>query len=267
MVLPYIQGERRRFEMLSSQTRVTGQDALTRLPNLSSYMDVIYSLDSDMYSSMGAVTVDVPSFSVINSNYGFDYGRKMLICISDTLSAVFGKAFIFRTWDAEFVALFPNTIQEVFIGRCTRLNTILQRRYPGRFGSDMSGRRGCLRRTIWCENPRRSCAAKIREKSGKIRRISGILRIRRKFHGRILWPYYQPKIDMRNGTLVGAEALARGIDGDGNILSPDQFVERMEQDGSIRDLDLFMLESVLKQLSQWKEQGRLLTTISLNISG
>lgn len=266
MVLPYIQGERRRFEMLSSQTRVTGQDALTRLPNLSSYMDVIYSLDSDMYSSMGAVTVDVPSFSVINSNYGFDYGRKMLICISDTLSAVFGKAFIFRTWDAEFVALFPNTIQEVFIGRCTRLNTILQRRYPRQIRIGYVWSEGVFKAhnlvresqaIMRSEDPR-----KIREDQADF----GNLTDQKKILRENFVPYYQPKIDMRNGTLVGAEALARGIDGDGNILSPDQFVERMEQDGSIRDLDLFMLESVLKQLSQWKEQGRLLTTISLNIS-
>ena len=73
---PYISGEERRFRALAEHTATAGQDALTRLPNLSSYMDVIYSLDSDTYSSMGVLSLDVPNYSVINSSYGFEYGKR-----------------------------------------------------------------------------------------------------------------------------------------------------------------------------------------------
>ena len=34
---------------------------------------------------------------------------------------------------------------------------------------------------------------------------------------------------MRDGSLAGAEALARGIDEDGNIVMPDRFIETLEK--------------------------------------
>ena len=61
------------------------------MPNLNSYMDVVYSLNSDSYSTMGALSVDVPNFSAINSTFGFEYGRKVLQFIADTLLNIFGK--------------------------------------------------------------------------------------------------------------------------------------------------------------------------------
>lgn len=71
---------------------------------------------------------------------------------------------------------------------------------------------------------------------------------------------------MRDGSLAGAEALARGIDNEGNIITPAQFIEPLENDGSIRDLDLFMLDSVLRQLSEWQMKGMPLVKVSINIS-
>ena len=35
---------------------------------------------------------------------------------------------------------------------------------------------------------------------------------------------------------MGAEALARGIDSKGNIITPAQFIESLENDGSIREV-------------------------------
>ena len=79
-------------------------------------------------------------------------------------------------------------------------------------------------------------------------------------------PYFQPKIDMRDGRLVGAEALVRGIDKKGNIIKPGRFIEILEENGKIRELDFFMLESVLKQLSQWHKKEYDKITVSVNIS-
>ena len=79
-------------------------------------------------------------------------------------------------------------------------------------------------------------------------------------------PYFQPKIDMRDGSLVGAEALVRGIDKEGNIIPPQRFIGELEKDGSIRELDLLMLENILRQLSEWKKRGLELCKVSVNIS-
>ena len=78
--------------------------------------------------------------------------------------------------------------------------------------------------------------------------------------------FLQPKIDMKTGALFGAEALVRGIDEKGRLISPAQFIEEMERDGSIRELDWFVLEQVLSLLDRWRRQGLSLIPISVNLS-
>ena len=264
---PYIAGEERRFRAMTEHLADAGQDALTRLPNLSSYMDVIYSLDSDSYNSMGVLSLDVPNYSVINSSYGFGYGKKMLVYLADSLQNVFGKSYIFRTWDAEFVVLFPNTIQEVFVGRCTRLRAMIQRRYPrqvriGYVWSDgifsarnMVKEAQAIMRSEMVKDPP-SDRGEFLEEGMQDTAVAQ----------KTFIPYFQPKVDMRTGEVVGAEALARRIGDDGSIISPARFIGAMEENGTIRDLDLFMLDMVLRQLSRWQQEGYDPLKVSVNMS-
>lgn len=270
ILVPYILGEQRRFSDPEGRVRISGQDTLTMLPNLSSYMDIVYSMDSESYSSMGALSLDIPNFSAINSSFGFEYGRRLLLYISEALVNIFGKAFIFRTWDAEFVVLFPNTIQEVFVGRCTRLRTVIQRRYPRqvRIGSVWAD--GIFTARNLVREAQTVMRSEVLGEEGPGSVLSGG---RKRFpeEGRDgaqknYVPYFQPKIDMRDGSLVGAEALVRGIDENKNIIPPDQFIEKMEKEGTIRELDLSMLEAVLRQLAAWQEAGLEPVTVSVNIS-
>ena len=78
--------------------------------------------------------------------------------------------------------------------------------------------------------------------------------------------FYQPKISATEHKLVGAEALARIIDENGNVLSPYQFVSQLEQSSLISELDLFILEQVHKDMTEWKNQGMKLTPVSINLS-
>ena len=54
----------------------------------------------------------------------------MLWYAAHTLEEVFGPALLFRIREAEWIVFSPNTTREVFLGRCGRLRSILQRRYP-----------------------------------------------------------------------------------------------------------------------------------------
>lgn len=269
ILVPYITKEQERFLSPKGQFDADSDAGLTNFPNLRSYMEVICSLDSDTYSSMGALSLDIPNFSSINSSYGFAYGREMLQYIAKSLGDVFGKSFIFRTWDAEFVVLFPNTILEVFMGRCTRIRTMLQRRYPKQirigytWADGVFSARNLVREAqsiMRCENvgDLSGDRAAFLEEHAPHKESPGS---RQTFVA-----YFQPKIDMRDGSLAGAEALVRGIDSMGNIIPPGQFIETLEKNGTIRELDLYMLESVLKHLSQWKAQGLPPVRVSVNIS-
>ena len=80
--------------------------------------------------------------------------------------------------------------------------------------------------------------------------------------------FYQPKVDIRDGKIVGAEALVRFKDPTegGAIKSPFYFVPYYEQTGKITELDFFVFESVCKLLRRRLDEGLPVVTISCNFS-
>lgn len=80
--------------------------------------------------------------------------------------------------------------------------------------------------------------------------------------------YYQPKVDIRNGKIVGAEALVRFLDptAGGAVRAPGFFVPYYEQIGRITEIDFFVFESVCKMLRRRLDAGLPVVTISCNFS-
>ena len=78
--------------------------------------------------------------------------------------------------------------------------------------------------------------------------------------------FLQPKVQMMTGEIVGAEALARGIDEAGNILSPDTFLDIMERNGSVVKLDILILRQVCAYMAERLAQGLAVVPTSVNLS-
>ena len=57
--------------------------------------------------------------------------------------------------------------------------------------------------------------------------------------------YYQPKVSLLSGDVVGAEALVRWSDGANGILSPSEFLPLAESSGLLHDLTLQLLDQVI----------------------
>lgn len=62
---------------------------------------------------------------------------------------------------------------------------------------------------------------------------------------RAFLPYFQPKVDIHTGMLVGAEALVRWRKEDGSLVAPAAFVPLCESTGRIVEIDLLVYERVL----------------------
>lgn len=77
--------------------------------------------------------------------------------------------------------------------------------------------------------------------------------------------YYQPKVNIKDKSLYGAEALVRWQRG-GQLIPPGRFVPVLERDGSICQLDYYVLRKVCQLLQKWKAQGKELLCISVNFS-
>lgn len=78
--------------------------------------------------------------------------------------------------------------------------------------------------------------------------------------------YFQPIVDMRTGQVFAAEALVRGLDDSGQVIPPSRFIDTLEKDGSIRELDLFVLDSALAQVDRWRAEGMGILRVSVNLS-
>lgn len=77
--------------------------------------------------------------------------------------------------------------------------------------------------------------------------------------------YYQPKINLKNYTLSGAEALCRWKH-NGELIPPYRFIPILEQSSNICLLDFYMLERVCMDMRRWLDQGMPLVKVSVNIS-
>jgi diguanylate cyclase len=80
------------------------------------------------------------------------------------------------------------------------------------------------------------------------------LRLRQAIDNDRLVPYYQPKIDVRSGALVGGETLIRWPLRTGEYVGPGEFVPIAEAGGLIPALDDYVLTATCVQIAEWQKR-------------
>jgi diguanylate cyclase (GGDEF)-like protein len=86
-------------------------------------------------------------------------------------------------------------------------------------------------------------------------RLSLAAELRRAIERGELEVHYQPQIDLRDGSVLGAEALIRWIDESGWRMSPAELVNLAEHTGLIGQLTRFVLRAAVKECSRWWANG------------
>lgn len=79
--------------------------------------------------------------------------------------------------------------------------------------------------------------------------------------------HYQPKIDLNQGVVTGAEALIRWEHPEKGQIPPSSFISVAEKSDLIIEIDRWVREQVVKQLVAWKETIFQGLKISVNVSG
>jgi EAL domain-containing protein (putative c-di-GMP-specific phosphodiesterase class I)/GGDEF domain-containing protein len=78
---------------------------------------------------------------------------------------------------------------------------------------------------------------------------------------------FQPKIDIRTGSYIGAEALLRWNTPKLGIVGPSEFIPIAEECGLIVQIGDWALTAACKQIAKWKREGYNCREISVNVSG
>ncbi|RXT02881.1 bifunctional diguanylate cyclase/phosphodiesterase [Ammoniphilus sp. CFH 90114] len=78
--------------------------------------------------------------------------------------------------------------------------------------------------------------------------------------------YYQPRVNIHSGKIIGAEALIRWNHPEWGMVSPGEFIPLSEETGLIIPIGEWIIREVCRQVKDWKAQGLPLIPISINIS-
>ncbi len=97
------------------------------------------------------------------------------------------------------------------------------------------------------------------------RRLAMAGELRRAIENNQLVLHYQPKLDMENGRVCGAEALVRWMHPSRGMVPPDEFISLAEHTGLIKPLTDWVMVEALRQSGLWRDAG-LALPISVNLS-
>lgn len=78
--------------------------------------------------------------------------------------------------------------------------------------------------------------------------------------------YYQPKLSLKTGQIIGAEALIRWQHPEKGLIPPLDFIYIAESSGMIKQIGEWVIEETCRQIKEWKRKALPEISISVNVS-
>ena len=280
--------ERKRYqEQLEYQANY---DALTGLPNRNLLHD---RLKQSVYAqrfvrSIGVVFLDIDHFKFVNDSLGHNAGDKLLQKVADRLlGAVRDGDTVARLGGDEFIlVLNDQTGQEVIYRAMQRIiNKIAEpieidgqellvtasagiSLYP-QDGPDVetllkNADAAMYRAKDKGRNNFQFYTAEMNRQVNERLKMENALR--RALERREFELYYQPRIHVENGALVGCEALLRWQHPEMGLTLPDRFIGLAEETGLIVPIGEWVIKSACAQARAWQKKRMPPVTVSVNLS-
>lgn len=237
---------------------------------------------SDEIREYCACRFNIFQLSVINAKLGRNGGTQIMKQYVYGLRDIIGDdGFISRLGGDNFVALFKKSKKEAVMRRLSGIT--IPTEFRGVEELFVSAHAGYYDIDNYCRNPYEIMEAiVIAETASRISHSAYVEfddELKRRSEARKLLEslfydaidkeeflvYYQPKVNLIDYTISGAEALCRWKH-DGELVPPFKFIPILEQSHNICALDFYMLEHVCKDMREWIDNGLPLVKISVNMS-
>lgn len=218
-------------------------------------------------SFMGVFASDIIRLSDINEKFGYMAGNARLKMVADVISGVFTGYDIYRYEQDEIVVFCKDIDKKSFMGLVRIVRESLE-------DLDVSVSTGFS----WTDKPdiaRQLSEVRLMydiEKDAKLKSLDSIMRnkvfkdVVSEIDKGSFMVYYQPKVDSRTGTTVGAEALIRFFDEAHGIVGPIHFIEILEENRCSHLIDLFVLDEVCKAQKLRCINEKRVVPVSVNFS-
>ncbi len=79
--------------------------------------------------------------------------------------------------------------------------------------------------------------------------------------------FFQPQINMTDGTIIGVEALVRWQNPRDGMIFPNEFIPVFEKNGFILDMDFAVWEDAFISFAAWKKNNLSVPHLVINVSG
>jgi diguanylate cyclase (GGDEF)-like protein/PAS domain S-box-containing protein len=265
-------------------------DALTGLPNrllLSDRLKQAMAHAKRNKKTLAVAYLDLDGFKEVNDRYGHDTGDDLLIAIaqriqtsirdSDTLARMGGDEFVVVLTDVssphEYRPLLERILddcnmpiqlkgQDIHVSGSlgvtfypednSDVDQLMRHADQAMYEAKQAGKNRFQMFDL-------SRDAEIKSRSEVISRITQAL-VHDEFQ-----LYFQPKVNMRTGALVGVEALIRWNHPERGVLSPAAFLPQIENHPLIETVGDWVIEAALAQMVSWQRAG-LVMQVSINIA-
>lgn len=267
-------------------------DPLTKLPNrlmLLSRLEHAIALARRDQTQLALLMLDLDRFKNVNDSFGHLAGDELLQQVAerltgklrsvDTVTRLGGDEFTIlleSIASPEDAARVANNIIKTLESPWTLSDNIEVRigasigisLYPGHGDSALELLQHADAALYQAKAAGRGCARYFSEKLTQATRDRFNIesRLRLAIQHEELRVYFQPKLDVNTGELIGAEALMRWQDKIEGMMLPERFVGIAEDTGLIRSLGEWVLRESCKQGRAWLERGLKPIKIAVNIS-
>jgi diguanylate cyclase (GGDEF)-like protein/PAS domain S-box-containing protein len=266
-------------------------DLLTNLPNrvlLSNHLERAMAQTNRQADHLTIAYLDLDGFKEVNDTYGHALGDKLLVTLTNRLKKHLRKDDIFaRIGGDEFVVVLSSLSKEHdCIPLIKRLLTAASN--PILIENNILHVSTSIGMTFFPQAEKIDADQLLRQadqamylakQSGKNcykifdmsqdrfvrQRHESIDRIQLALENNEFIMFYQPKVNMNSGEILGAEALIRWQHPEKGLLPPIEFLPLIEDDFISVKIGDWVISNTLEQLNQWHKSG-LKLTISINIS-
>ncbi|MEC0231888.1 EAL domain-containing protein [Paenibacillus alba] len=270
-------------------------DELTSLPNRRSLKETLnkyisISLISGTNIDLALMFLDLDHFKTINDAFGHSNGDVLLKQVSSRLTECLGDyGKVFRMGGDEFIFLFsdmtgqkevtqkgkqiidlfdtPFTINNskfhvtasigiaIYPNDGTDAETFMVYADNAMYKSKSKGRNNY---TLFDSN--------MKTHSKEKDKLSLEVLLRRALDKKEFLVYYQPQVDLIKKKIIGVEALLRWNSPEYGIVSPENFIPILEENGMISQVGEWVLSEVCNQSRKWVEKGLPRVRIAVNLS-
>jgi diguanylate cyclase (GGDEF)-like protein len=271
--------------------RRSNEDPLTRLPNRywveGHLRDAIARAEKDG-KMFALLFIDLDGFKAINDTWGHAAGDELLCTAAHRLKeAVRPHDCVTRFGGDEFVIVLDNITDPLDAAQaCERIQRTFRRSIRLSYGEYVVGASigisvfpadGREPRALLQNADVAMYSAKTNDRGsyrffdGKFHdqlkaRLERIRELRHALADDQFVMYYEPRVDLADGSITSLEALVRWVHPTRGVVAPAEFVPLVEETGLVLRLGDLVIDKVCAQLARWAKNGDKLVPVSINIS-